>query len=177
MKKQEKNFAVLDLAERIKQAKTIVLVDFRGLNALQMNNLRNLVREAEGELKVVKNTLFKRALDQAKMPALELTGSTALILSQKDELAALKAVFGFSKTYGLPTFKSGIWEDRILTREEIERLATLPSQQELFGKIFGLLTAPAIRLNQVLSGNEQKLVYILQSRLERMNSKKEGGEN
>ena len=177
MKKQEKIFAVLDLAERIKQAKAIVLVDFHGLTTRQMETARNLVREAGGELKVVKNTLFSLALKNAKAPDMALDGQTAVVFAGEDELAPLKAVFNFAKTQGFEALKSAIFEDRVLTKEELHKLATLPSREELLGKAVGILGALPIRLNQVLIGNEQKLVYVLRTKLEKMNPKKEGGEN
>ncbi len=168
MKKQEKIFAVADLKERLKEAKAVILTDYQGLTVPQMNQLRSLVKKAGGQILVVKNTLLERALKEAKLPKLELTGQTAVVLAYQDEISPIKSVFDFARSTGLPSFKTGIWEERILSREEIERLGSLPSHQELLGKLSSILSSPSSRLTQVLAGNQKKLIMILKTK---------GGEN
>lgn len=168
MKKQEKIFAVANLKERLKEAKTIVLTDFRGLTVPQISQLRSLVKKAGGNLLVVKNTLFKIAAKETGLPrefteGESLQGPTAVVLVYEDEIAPIKAVFDFAKTTGLPTFKSGIWEDRVLTGEEVERLGSLPGRDQLVGKLISILSSPGVRLVGILSGNQQKLIYILKN--------------
>lgn len=169
MKKQEKIFAVADLKERLKEAKAVILTDYRGLTVPQMNQLRSLVKKAGGQILVVKNTLFKLAANQAGLPrefteGESLRGQTAVVLAYQDEISPIKSVFDFARNTGLPSFKTGIWEERILSREEIERLGSLPSHQELLGKLSSILSSPSTRLIQVLAGNQRKLIMILQHR-------------
>lgn len=164
MKKTEKIFTVDNLTEKLKTAKAVVLADYRGLTVLQMGELRNLVKKAGGELTVIKNTLLKRALENAKFPSLTLEGPTAIVIAYEDEIAPLKAVFDFARSFGLPTFKSGIWEQRVLTREELEKLGSLPSKGELISKLISLFSSPTLRLVQVLLGNQQKLILILKTK-------------
>lgn len=170
MKKSEKIFAVQDLTERLKQAKSIVLADYRGLKVSQMGELRSLVKKAGGELMVVKNSLLKLAAQQGGLPR-EFTegeffrGPTAITISYQDELAPLKAINDFAKTASLPSFKSGIWEKRVLSAEEVQRLASLPSKNELMAKLVGQLFSPTYSLVNVLIANHQKLIYVLSARM------------
>lgn len=177
MKKVEKNIAVADLTERAKKAKTIVLVDYRGLTVPQISTLRTNIRKAGGEITVAKNTLMKLALQNAELKIqnyelLGLEGPTATIFGYDDEVGPIKAIFEFAKTNSIPVFKSGLMADKLLTKDELETLAKLPAKEQLIAKLVGLLASPTYRLVSVLKGNPTKLVYILK------NIKvKEGGEN
>ncbi len=172
MKKTEKILAVQDLTERLKTAKSLVLTDYRGLNVAQIQGLRTLVEKAGGEFMVVKNTLLAMSMKNADLPIPEesLKGPTAIALAFEDELAPIKAVNDFVKTAGLPFFKSGLWQRELITADEVKNLANLPGRNELLAKLVGILSGDSFRLVNVLSVNQQKLIYILKT-------KSEGGEN
>lgn len=176
MKKQEKIFTVQNLVEKLKEAKMITLADYRGLTVSQMGQVRDLVRKDGGEMTVIKNTLLKRALQETDLLSIDkeltdeemgLTGPTAVVIAYEDELAPLKTIANFAKTTGLPTFKTGVMEGQLLTKEDVERLSRLPGKQDLQIKLLGLLSSPAFRLVQVLSANQSKLLYILKTKSER----------
>lgn len=176
MKKQEKIFTVQNLTEKLKDAKMVTLADYRGLTVSQMGQIRDLVRKDGGEMTVIKNTLLKRALQEAGLlptdkdltdEDLGLTGPTAVVIAYEDELAPLKTIANFSKTNSLPTFKTGVLEGQLLFKEDIERLSRLPGKQDLQAKLVGLLSSPAFRLVQVLSANQGKLLFILKTKSER----------
>lgn len=164
MKKTEKILTVANLTEKLKLAKSIILADYRGLSVSQMGELRNLVKKAGGELTVVKNTLLKRAFENAKLPELKLEGPTAIVIAYEEEIAPLKAISDFAKSQGLPTFKSGIWEDRVLTREEIEKLGSLPGRQELIATLLYLLRSPSVKLVSALGANTRKLILVINAK-------------
>lgn len=162
MKKQEKIFAVDNLTVTLKEAPAVILTDYRGLTVSQMTKLRRLIKKTGGELLVVKNTLLKKAFEKAKLPVPDgLTGPTAIAICQEDEIGPIKTIFNFAKESGLPTFKSGLWEGKVLDKEEIEKLGQLPEKEVLVGKLLGLLASPTYRLLYLLSGNQRRLVYIL----------------
>jgi large subunit ribosomal protein L10 len=176
MKKTEKNIAILDLTERAKKAKTIVLVDYRGLTVPQINTLRTSIKNVGGEITVAKNTLMKIALKNAEvkietLELLDLQGPTATIFAYDDEIGPIKAIFEFAKINSIPVFKSGLMADKLLTKDELETLAKLPTREQLFAKVVGLLASPTYRLVNVLKGNQTKLVYILKAQVNK------GGEN
>lgn len=166
MRKQDKIFTVQNLAEKLKEAKSLVLIDYRGLTVEQTGQLRNLVKKAGGELTVVKNTLLKLALKDTEN--LELTGPTAIIIAYEDELAPLKKIAEFARSIGIPSFKSGIWEGKVLSKDEIETLSLLPEKNELINQLLNILTSPTARLVNLISKNPTKLILILK--------KMEGGE-
>ena len=174
MKRAEKTFAIDDLTERIKQAKTMVLVDYRGLTVPQISTLRTNIKKVGGEIMVAKNTLLKRALGEVELSGLE--GPTAVIFAYEDEIAPIKAVFEFAKTNSIPVFKSGLMADKLLTKDELETLAKLPAKEQLVGKLISLLASPTYRLVQVLAGNPRKLIYILKTASAKAPAV-EGGEN
>jgi large subunit ribosomal protein L10 len=176
MKKTEKNIAILDLTERIKRAKTIVLVDYRGLTVPQISTLRSSLKSVGGEITVAKNTLMKIALKNAdvkteNLDLLDLQGPTATIFAYDDEISPIKAIFEFAKINTIPVFKSGLMADKLLTKDDLETLAKLPSKAQLVGKFISLLASPTYRLVSVLKGNQTKLVYILKAQVNK------GGEN
>jgi len=176
MKKQDKIYTVENLAKTLKSAQTIVLTNYKGLNVSQMTKLRSLVKKAGGKFLVIKNTLLKKALEKASLPLPEgLTGPTALLIGLENDTQPIKAVFNFSKEEGLPVFKSGLFQNKAIKKEEVEKLGMLPGKEELLAKLLGLIKAPSYRLAFCLSSNQQKLVYILDQKAQ-SKEKTEGGE-
>jgi len=163
MKKQDKIFTVQNLTEQLREAKSIVLADYRGLTVSQISQLRSQIKKSGGQLLVIKNTLLARALANLNLEVDEtsLVGPTAIVIAIEDEMAPLKTVANFAKNAGLPTFKSGIWEGRALSGTQIEELSLLPSKNELIGQLMGVLSSPCVNLAQVISTNPRKLILIL----------------
>jgi large subunit ribosomal protein L10 len=164
MKKQDKIFTVQNLVAQLKEAKTVVLTDYQGLTANQIAQLRTMVKKVGGELVVIKNTLLQRALKEASLPVPENEGPTAIIIANEDEIEPIKALSRHQKEAGLPKFKSGIWEDRLITAEELEELGQLPSREQLLVKLASLLRSPGIRMISSLSGNQRRLILILKTK-------------
>ena len=171
MKKQEKIFTVDNLTAQLKEAKSVVLANFRGLNVAQLAQLRSQVKKNGGQFQVVKNSLLKRALANLdlEIPEAEMEGPTAIIVAIQEELEPLKAVANFAKINTLPTFKSGIWEGKVLTQTEIEQLSLISGKNELMVQLLAVLASPTARLTRVIADNPKKLILILKRR--------EGGEN
>lgn len=163
MKKQDKYFEVDNLTAKIKDAKSIALVDYRGITVSQATQLRNKVREAGGELQVVKNNLFFRALRQNdyKVEKEKLEGPSLALFANTDEIIPLKALVTFAKVSGLLPFKVGFMEGKILSGNELDRFASLPGKLELQAKLVGMLASQPSRLVYALNYNLQKLVLVL----------------
>lgn len=164
MRKQDKIFTVQNLSAKLKEAKTIVLTDYRGLTADQLNKLRTMVKNVGGEIIVVKNTLLEHALKDASLPVPENEGPTAIIISPEDEIETIRVISKHQKNIGLPKFKSGIWEDRLLTPEELGELGRLPGKNQLFLRLAAILRSPSLRLIGTLSGNQRKLILVLKTK-------------
>ena len=168
MPTQKKVFTVQNLSQKLKDAKTLVLADYRGLSVGQMTDLRGKVKQVGGEVEVVKNRLLKIAAKEAKVEIDDqiLTGPTAVIWAWEDQIQPLKALDTFAKENDLPKAKFGLFEGKIISIEKIKELANLPSQDELRAKLVGALHSPTYGLVNSLNWNLKKLVYILKTKSE-----------
>lgn len=170
MVKSDKIYTVQNLVEKLKQAKAVVLTDYHGLKVTQMAELRQKVKKAGGEFEVVKNTLLNRAANETKIkinPKV-LQGPTAVIWAYKDQISPLKALNDFAKVNELPKIKFGLLEQVATPIERIKYLASLPSKDELKAKLVGTLQSPIYGLNNALSWNVKKLIYILERESKRV---------
>lgn len=155
-----KEAKVKELAESMKSSKLVLLVDYRGTSVADDTKLRKDLREANGQIKVVKNNIIKRALDTNKESGLDevLEGPTAIVSSTEDYLQPLKAVYKFTKDHENYKIKGGIVEGEVKSVEEIITLAKLPSREELLaklaGSLLGTISKLAVALDQVKAKKE-----------------------
>ena len=149
---QQKEETVKKLAEELKDAKLILLTDYRGITVEDVTKLRDDLRQANGKYKVIKNNIIKRALETNGETGLNdlLEGPTAVITSEEDYLAPAKAIYNFTKTHDFYKIKGGIVEGKVMTTEEIITLAKLPSRQELLAKLAGSLLGNITKLAATL---------------------------
>ena len=151
LKKEE----VSKLAEKMKEAKLILLTDYRGINVSDVTNLRTELRNVSAEYKVIKNNITKRALAECNLEGLDdkLEGPTAVIMTNEDYLDATKIIYKFSKDNDFYKIKGGVVDGKVMTAEEIITLAKLPSRQDLLSMLAGGLLANiskfAVALEQV----------------------------
>lgn len=157
---KQKQEEVSKLAEKLKEAKVILLTDYRGINVEDVTKLRAELRGVNTEYKVIKNNIIKRALDANGENGLDdlLEGPTALIIGTEDYLEPSKIIYNFSKNNDFYKIKGGIIDGKVMTAEEIVTLAKLPSRQELMAKLAGALlgniTKLAVALDQVRAQKE-----------------------
>jgi len=144
MNRATKSDVVKRLTARIERSPNLYLTDFTGLSVKPITELRRKLRDAGVEYVVVKNTLALRAFQTASLSGLEdlLTGPTGLVFAGDEPVAAAKVLAAFRKENGALTFKAGYVEGRRLSPEDVRRLATLPSRDELLGQVAGALHAP-----------------------------------
>ena len=156
----KKQAQVEELANELKEAKVVLLTDYRGINVTDVTKLRKDLREADAEYKVIKNNIVRRALEANGESALDevLEGPVALVIGKEDYLAPSKVIYNFTKDHDFYKIKGGIVEGKVMTAEEIITLAKLPSRQELLAKLAGALlgniTKLAVALDQVKSQKE-----------------------
>ena len=152
---EQKKKAVSELAEKIKQAKVVLLTDYRGINVADVTDIRSKLRGANTEYKVIKNNITRRALEECKIEGLEdlLEGPTAVILGYDDYLETSKIIYQYAKENEFYKIKGGIIDGKVVTTEEIITLAKLPSRETLIAKLAGALlgniTKLAVALDQV----------------------------
>lgn len=154
MTRARKAEVVERLAARLKEAPTLYLTDFTGVAVQPMTDLRRRLRRVGGEYVVVKNTLALRALGLAAVPGLEpeFSGPTGVVFGTADPVALAKVLADFQKENGVLQVKAGLVEGRRLGPDEVKRLATLPSREQLLAQLGGALQAPLAGFVGVLSG-------------------------
>ncbi len=141
---EQKKQIVLDIAEKLSSSLATVVVDYRGLSVAEVTELRKQLREAGVEFKVYKNTLVRRATEQANLTDLneQLVGPTAIAFSKEDVIAPAKILNEFAKNNEALEIKAGVIEGQVATFEEIKALAELPSREGLLSMLANVLQAP-----------------------------------
>jgi large subunit ribosomal protein L10 len=164
LNKENKQQIITELHEKLQQATAVFLADFRGMNVEQATTLRNELRKAEVEYKVVKNTLLELASQETDMAALNpyYKGPTAIALTYTDPVAAAKVLSKFAKEQQA-TFKlkAAVLSGKPITVPEIQALADLPSREVLLAKMLGSLNAPATNFVGVLAAVPGSFVRVL----------------
>lgn len=171
--RKDKEKIVSDLTKAFEAQGAVLMLDYQGVDADGMVNLRQKIREAGGKMKVVKKTLLKRAFAAANLPEPDqdvLSGQTGLVYGFDDPVAAAKAVVSFRRELveevGDPekvTFavRGGILDGNVLPAADANALATIPSREELLAKAVGSIASPLRGLVGVLQGPQRALVYAL----------------
>jgi len=166
MKKIEKTLFVENLTESLKSASLVVLIDYTGLSVKKQQELKKRLKSVGASMIVVKNTLFKIAGKNAKLEDNVisdnvLTGPVALITSSEDPLSPLQVLHKFAKEFEILNFKVGIVDGSFFDKEQLEKLAQLPSKEILYSQVIGKIASPLYAITQLLNANMQKLVSIL----------------
>ncbi|RXT09064.1 50S ribosomal protein L10 [Ammoniphilus sp. CFH 90114] len=141
--REEKVQSVQEIATKLRESKSAVLSDYRGLTVKQATELRKLCREAGVEFKVYKNKLAQRATAEVGVSGLDqyLTGPTAIAFAQ-DEVTAAKVLADFAKKNDKLEIKGGIVDGAVMSDEQIKALAALPSREGLLSMLLSVLQAP-----------------------------------
>lgn len=150
---EQKKQVVNEITEKLRSAKSIVLVEYKGLSVEKATQLRNKCREAGVEYKVYKNTLMRFAFEELgyKDITANLEGPNAIAISQTDEISAAKVTNDFAKTSNdTVVIKAGIAEGKVMNADEVKALANVPPREILLGQLAG-----------VLQGNIRNLAYML----------------
>ncbi len=158
-KHSEKQNEVEQLKIELAKVSTVILTTFQGITVEEDTKLRRAVQAAGGRYRVVKNTLAERAgAGTPAEPLLKnLTGTNSIAYTAADPVALAKVLTRVAKDVPAFRFKAGVVEGRVLSIEEIQKLAQLPSKEELFSKILFLLQAPAQRIATVLAAIPRNL--------------------
>ncbi|HSM03215.1 MAG TPA: 50S ribosomal protein L10 [Longimicrobiales bacterium] len=176
MKRDRKETFVTEFRERVDRSPVLYLTDFTGLNVKSMTDLRQKLKESGAEYVVAKNRLMIRALEGADLPDLgeALTGPTGVIFGYEDVVATAKVLSDFAKAHDdRPAFKLGVLDNKILDAAQLEKLAKLPSREQLLAELVGAMQAPMAALVGAMQGKLQEMAGILEAY---MAQKQEAGE-
>jgi len=164
MAKIQKIEKVDEVVKRLSEAKSVAFIQYQGLTAGDVSNLRANVKNTGGAIEVVKNTLITRALKKMGLKSPEiLTGPTAIAYCNADEIAPLKEIETINKSKEKTSFKFGIYDKKILSMEELKKFLSLPSKSALIAQFIGGLKNPLERLVYAMRFNQQQLVLTLKA--------------
>jgi len=170
--KSDKERIVEELAAELGSAETLIVADYRGLTNKQLEALRDQLLPHGARFRIVKNTLTRRAAEQAGADALlvMLEGPTAIafIESSGDPAAVAKALAATAKETNVLTLRGGLLEGKTLSGEEVDRLATLPPLDVLRGQLVGAIVAPLTQLLGLVSAPLRDLHGLIDARIKQL---------
>jgi large subunit ribosomal protein L10 len=173
----DKERIVEELAAELGSAETLIVADYRGLTNKQLEALRDQLLPQGARLRIVKNTLTRRAAEQAGADELlvMLEGPTAIafIESSGDPAAVAKALAATAKETNVLTLRGGILEGKALSGEDVDRLATLPPVDVLRGQLVGAIVAPLTQLLGLVSAPLRDLHGLIDARIKQLEERGE----
>ena len=172
MLKTDKERIVTELAADLNAAETLIVADYRGLSNKQLEALRDELLKHGARFRIVKNTLTRRAAEQAGAEALlvMLEGPTAIafIESSGDPAAVAKALATTAKATNVLALRGGILEGKTLSGDEVDQLATLPPVDALRAQLVGAIVAPLTQLLGLVSAPLRDLHGLIDARIKQL---------
>ena len=156
---EEKKAVVAEVSEQVAQAQAIVVAEYRGLPVGDMTALRAQARKSGVYLRVLKNTLVRRAVDGTPFSGLadKMVGPLVFGISA-DPVAAAKVLNDFAKSNDKFVIKAGAMPNQVMDANGVKALATLPSREELLSKLLGTMQAPVAQFVRTLNEVPTKFV-------------------
>ena len=166
----QKATTIDELSDQLARAQLTIVADYRGLKVADLQGLRGSLRPVGAEFRVAKNTLTTIAAGRVGIEGLDslLEGPTALVLAYDDPVQTSKIVTDFVRTSRVLTVRGGVMNNRLVTAPDIDAISTLPSREELLGRLLGMLASPLSRVVGVLGGPIRSLPYVLNARADQL---------
>ncbi len=157
-----KQRTVAEVATRLREAPSTVVVDYRGLNVGEDAELRRKLRAARVEYRVIKNTLVTRAAAEVGLDGLDdvLRGPTAMAFSLEDPTAAARELTAFAKDHQKLQVKGGVLEGRVIGADQIKALADLPPREVLLAQVAAAFAAPLVKTATLFAAPLRALVTV-----------------
>jgi large subunit ribosomal protein L10 len=158
-----------DLAQKLRESKGMVLLDYRGLNVAAITALRRELGQQQVEFHVAKNTLLRIAADRAEVEITDelITGPTAIAFGWEDEITPARLLTAYARRNRVVSVKGGLIGGRPFTAEEIGRIAELPGRERLLANIAGGLQTPLARTLGLLQAPLREFAGLAQALLEK----------
>jgi len=166
----EKASIVSELSERLNRSPFVLVTDYQRMNVSHFADLRGRLAATGAQVHVVKNSFLKRAMTDSGLPdvADKLTGQTAVVTGEKDVAPVAKILKTFIAEFKIAGMKIGVVDKSILSSQELETLAELPSRDVLLAQLLGLLLSPATKLVRLLNEPGSALARVLNARASKM---------
>lgn len=166
MNKQEKQVLIADLHQEMANAQATFLVNYKGLNVPLLQSLRKSVREDGAQVKVTKATLMRLAakdIEGADEFAESFKEQVALVFAKNDVSATAKKIVNFSKENEALKVIAGFYQSKLLSKQELTALASLPSREVLLAQLLGTMQAPIATVTRQLGQLLTKPLYALKA--------------
>lgn len=163
MLRTEKEKTINELKEKLSTTKSLFLTDFRGLNVLEISQLRRELKKGGAEFEVAKNTMIRRAAQDTEFEMIRdyLKGPTGLVFSYENPVSPAKVLFDLFKKVEKPKVKVICLEGRLLDQDHLKKLAALPSREVLLTQILGGINSPLTNLVGTLQGVMRNFVGVI----------------
>jgi large subunit ribosomal protein L10 len=171
MLKREKERVVADLVERLRASDTLIVADYRGLSMPEIDGVRTEVLKHGARFTVVKNTLTKRAAEEAGVPELIelLDGPTAIaFVGEGDMVGVAKALADTARQTKILSVRGGILQGKPMSADQVRDLASLPPADVLRGQVLGAIVAPLNAIAGLVNAPLQNLVGLIDARIEQL---------
>jgi large subunit ribosomal protein L10 len=171
MLKREKERVVADLVERLRASDTLIVADYRGLTMPEIDGVRTEVLKHGARFTVVKNTLTKRAAEEAGVPELVelLDGPTAIaFVGDGDMVGVAKALNDTARQTKILSLRGGILQGKPMSAEQVRDLASLPPAEVLRGQVLGAIVAPLSAIAALINAPLQDLVGLIDARIDQL---------
>jgi large subunit ribosomal protein L10 len=172
MQKADKEKVVADLTEKLRRSETMIVADYRGLTMPQIDALRTRLIENGARFTVVKNTLTRRAAQDAGADALlallEGPSAIAFVEAEGDAVAVAKALADSARDTKVLEIRGGIMQGRVISGSDVEELAKLPPLDVLRGQVIGAIIAPLSSLVALVNAPLQNLYGLIDARIEQL---------
>lgn len=161
---------VAKIAEQLDGVSAMWVVDYRGLTVKESEALRRSLRESEAVMGVYKNTLMRLAMENAGLPSMGdvLSGPSAFVFAQGDPVASAKALKDFAAKNDKLVIKGGVMEGTVYDAAQVEAIASLPSREQLYGQLAGLINGfarrIAVSINAVPAGMARALKQVAEQK-------------
>jgi large subunit ribosomal protein L10 len=160
-----------EIKDRMSRASIAISADYSGLTVAQLTELRRALRPADAEVKIVKNTLATMAATQANRPEMAelLSGPTAIAFGFGDPIAPVKILTEHLRSRRMTVDIHGGWlEGKVLTRAEVEGLATMPSKEQMIADVVGKLQSPLYNFAGLLQSTIRNFAGLVDSRINQL---------
>lgn len=166
LSRAQKTEQIADLKEKFERATSVIVADYRGIDVPAADTLRNKLRTGDFEYRVAKNTLLRLACEGTSVEVIRehFQGPTAIAISFGDPAGLAKTLVDYAKDHEAFEIRGGVVDGKALGVAEVATLATLPSLDELRGKLIGLLNAPATKIAGVLQAPAGQLARVVAAR-------------
>jgi large subunit ribosomal protein L10 len=169
--KEKKEQVVAELVERLRSTDTLIVADYRGLSMKEIDGVRSELLQHGARFSVVKNTLTRRAAEEAGVEALKdfLDGPTAIaFVGDGDMVAVAKTLSDTARRTKVLAVRGGILQGQTITADQVRDLATLPTLDVLQGQVLGAIVGPMNAVVGLFTAPLRDLVNVLDARIQQL---------